>query len=84
MASHTGLANQIVALTQLITALTARVATLEANALTMKFENGTSNPLHEIQFKTGHFPGTAYYPASGGSRAILKVQTSTPAGQNPY
>jgi len=68
-----------------LNALSARVATLETNALTMKFENGTSSQLHEIQFKTGHFPGSAYYPATGNNpRAILKIQTSTPTDQNPY
>ena len=58
----------------------ARCAALEAAALTIKFNGGTAQPLLQLQVKSGDFPGTAYYSASG----ILKVATSTPPDANPY
>jgi hypothetical protein len=73
------------ALQATVTGLGNALNTLTSNALTMKFENGISNPVHELQFKTADFPGSAYYPTSGtNTRAILKVQTAGPADQNPY
>ena len=75
--SHAG---QIAALQSEIAALSARVQNLEANALTFKFENGAIVPVSQLQLKTGHFPGSAYYPNS----AVLKIQLSEPSDADPY
>ena len=73
-------AGQIAALQSEIAALTARVQNLEANALTFKFENGAIVPVSQLQLKTRHFPGSAYYPTS----AVLKIQLSEPSDADPY
>ena len=63
-----------------LTALTNRVALLEQDAVTFKFDGGTAVPVKQIQLRTGDFPGTAYYPQSG----ILMASITTPPLQNPY
>ena len=60
--------------------LNTRLVAVEAAMPTFKFAGGTAQPLLQLQVKSGDFPGTAYYSASG----ILKVATSTPPDANPY
>lgn len=73
-------ASQIGALQSDLAALTARVAQLEADAVTFKFNGGTAVPLKQLQLRSGDFPGTAYYNTSG----ILMASITTPPLQNPY
>ena len=68
------------ALEAVTTALEARCTALEAALPTFKFNGGTAVPLKQLQFRTGDFPGTAYYNQSG----ILMESITTPPLQNPY
>ena len=77
---HNLRASEVGGLQTRVAALEAALATLQANALSFKWEGGQVVPLYQLQLKTGDFPGSAYYPQSG----ILKVQLSPPADQNPY
>ena len=62
-------------------ALEARIAASEAiPRLTMKFQGGSDLPVNQIQFKNGHFSGSAHYTGLN----ILYLQTSGPSDNNPY